>query len=118
LLVLIAPLFVVITFLIAIDVGLPVLFWQNRPGRFGRHFKLYKFRTMRAPHDERGNRIPDQHRVSKLGTLVRLCRLDELPQLYNILLGEMSFLGPRPLLATDHAPGTRDRLLVRPRLTG
>ena len=107
-----------ITLLIAIDVGLPVVFWQSRPGRYGRPFKLYKFRTMRAPHDEQGNRIPDQHRVSKLGALLRLTRLDELPQLYNILVGEMSFVGPRPLLITDHEPGTHDRLLVRPGLTG
>jgi lipopolysaccharide/colanic/teichoic acid biosynthesis glycosyltransferase len=118
LLVITAPLFVAITFLIAIDVGLPVVFWQNRPGRFGRHFKLYKFRTMRAPHDEQGNRIPDGRRISKFGALVRLSRLDELPQLYNILVGEMSFVGPRPLLVTDHEPGTQDRLLVRPGLTG
>ena len=94
------------------------MFWQNRPGRFGRHFRLYKFRTMRAPHDEQGNRIPDEDRVSKLGSVIRLCRLDELPQLYNILVGEMSFVGPRPLIVTDHEPGTRDRLLVRPGLTG
>jgi lipopolysaccharide/colanic/teichoic acid biosynthesis glycosyltransferase len=113
-----APLFVAITLLIAIDVGLPVVFWQHRPGRFGRHFKLYKFRTMRAPHDEQGNRIADEVRLSKFGTLVRLSRLDELPQLYNILVGEMSFVGPRPLLVTDHEPGTQVRLTVRPGLTG
>ena len=113
-----APLFAVIALLIAIDLGLPVVFWQSRPGRYGRPFKLYKFRTMRGPHDEQGNRIPDQHRVSKLGALLRLTRLDELPQLYNILVGEMSFVGPRPLLITDHEPGTHDRLLVRPGLTG
>jgi lipopolysaccharide/colanic/teichoic acid biosynthesis glycosyltransferase len=118
LLVITAPLFVAITFLIAIDVGLPVVFWQNRPGRFGRPFKLYKFRTMRAAHDEQGDRIPDQDRVSKFGALVRLSRLDEFPQLYNILVGEMSFVGPRPLLVTDHESGTQDRLLVRPGLTG
>jgi lipopolysaccharide/colanic/teichoic acid biosynthesis glycosyltransferase len=104
--------------LIAIDLGLPVVFWQSRPGRYGQPFKLYKFRTMRAPHDEQGNRMPDQHRVSKLGALLRLTRLDELPQLYNILVGEMSFVGPRPLLVTDHEPGTHDRLLVCPGLTG
>ena len=57
-------------------------------------------------------------RISKLGSLVRLSRLDELPQLYNILVGEMSFVGPRPLIVTDHEPGTQDRLLVRPGLTG
>jgi lipopolysaccharide/colanic/teichoic acid biosynthesis glycosyltransferase len=118
LLVITAPLFAFIALLIAVDVGLPVVFWQNRPGRFGRHFKLYKFRTMRAAHDEHGNRIPDEDRASQLGSLIRLCRLDELPQLYNILVGEMSFVGPRPLLATDHDLGTRDRLVVRPGLTG
>jgi lipopolysaccharide/colanic/teichoic acid biosynthesis glycosyltransferase len=118
LLIITAPLFAVIAPLIAIDVGLPVVFWQHRPGRSGRHFKLYKFRTMRAPHDEDGDRIADQHRVSKFGALIRLSRLDELPQLYNILVGEMSFVGPRPLLVTDHEPGTQDRLLVRPGLTG
>ena len=113
-----APLFAVITALIAIDLGLPVVFWQTRPGRYGRPFRLYKFRTMRAPHDEQGNRIPDQHRASRLGVLLRLSRLDELPQLYNILVGEMSFVGPRPLIITDHEPGTHNRLLVRPGLTG
>ena len=113
-----APLFAAITLFIAIDLGLPVVFWQSRPGRYGRPFKLYKFRTMRAPHDEQGNRIPDERRVSKLGALLRLTRLDELPQLYNILVGEMSFVGPRPLLISHHEPGTHDRLLVRPGLTG
>jgi lipopolysaccharide/colanic/teichoic acid biosynthesis glycosyltransferase len=118
LLIITAPLFVVIALLIAIDVGLPVVFWQHRPGRFGRHFKLYKFRTMRGPHDEHGNRIADEVRLSKFGTLLRLSRLDELPQLYNILVGEMSFVGPRPLLVTDHEAGTQERLMVRPGLTG
>ena len=116
--VIMAPLFAAITLLIAIDLGLPVVFWQSRPGRYGRPFKMYKFRTMRAPHDEQGNRIPDQHRVSKLGALLRLTRLDELPQLYNILVGEMSFVGPRPLIITDHEPGTHDRLLRSPRADG
>ncbi len=118
LLIVMAPLFAVVTVLVAIDVGLPVVFWQSRPGRYGRPFKLYKFRTMRAPHDEHGNRIPDQHRISKIGVLLRLTRSDELPQLYNILVGEMSFVGPRPLLITEHEPGTHERLVVRPGLTG
>jgi lipopolysaccharide/colanic/teichoic acid biosynthesis glycosyltransferase len=118
LLIITAPLFATIAPLIAIDVGLPLVFWQHRPGRFGQHFKLYKFRTMRAPHDEYGNRVADQDRVSKFGTLIRLSRFDELPQLYNILVGEMSFVGPRPLIVTDHEPGNQDRLLVRPGLTG
>ena len=118
LLIVTAPLFAAVAVLTALDVGLPVVFWQHRPGRHGRHFRLYKFRTMRAPHDEDGNRVPDELRTSNLGALVRLSRLDELPQLYNILVGEMSFVGPRPLILTDHEPGTQDRLLVRPGLTG
>ena len=118
LLIVTAPLFAAIAVLTALDVGLPVVFWQHRPGRYGRHFRLYKFRTMRAPHDEEGNRIADEFRTSNVGALVRLSRLDELPQLYNILVGEMSFVGPRPLILTDHEPGTQDRLLVRPGLTG
>ena len=118
LLVVLAPLLALLTLLIAIDVGLPVVFWQSRPGRFGRPFKLYKFRTMRAPHDDHGNRLPDDLRVTRLGELVRRTRMDELPQLYNILVGEMSFVGPRPLVITDHEPGTHDRLLVRPGLSG
>ena len=72
LLIVTAPLFAMVALLIAIDVGLPVVFWQSRPGRYGRPFKLYKFRTMRAPHDEQGNRIPDECRVSKFGALLRL----------------------------------------------
>lgn len=113
-----APLVAVVAALTALDVGLPVVFWQHRPGRHGRQFRLYKFRTMRASHDEDGSRIPDERRTSKIGALVRLSRLDELPQLYNILVGEMSFVGPRPLILTDHEPDTQDRFLVRPGLTG
>ena len=83
------------------DVGFPLVFWQQRPGRFGPPFKLYKFRTMGPAHDAQGNRIPDEHRLSRIGSLLRRTKLDELPQLYNILIGEMSFVGPRPLLPTD-----------------
>ena len=67
---------------------------------------------------EEGNRIPDQQRSSKFGELLRRSRLDELPQLYNILVGEMSFIGPRPLLPIDHVSGGQHRLVVRPGLTG
>jgi lipopolysaccharide/colanic/teichoic acid biosynthesis glycosyltransferase len=118
LVIILAPLSALIAVLAALDVGLPVVFWQKRPGRYGYPFKLYKFRTMRAAHDLEGNRIPDQQRSSKFGELLRRSRLDELPQLYNILVGEMSFVGPRPLLPIDHAAGARCRLLIRPGLTG
>ena len=118
LILILAPLGALIAALVAVDVGLPVVFWQKRPGRYGRLFRVYKFRTMHAAHDEEGNRIPDQQRSSKFGELLRRSRLDELPQLYNILVGQMSFVGPRPLLPIDHAPGGEHRLVVRPGLTG
>ena len=113
-----APVLGVVSVLVAIDVGFPLVFWQLRPGRHGRRFKLFKFRTMRPAHDARGNRISDQLRSSNIGNLLRRSRLDELPQLYNILLGEMSFVGPRPLLPVDQPQWQNSRLVVRPGLTG
>src|SRR5262249_26667083 len=107
-----------VALLVVVDVGLPVIFWQKRPGRGGRPFKLYKFRTMRGPHDRVGRRIPDQYRLSLIGQLLRRTRLDEFPQLYNILIGEMSFIGPRPLLPWDQPIDIVSRLSVRPGLTG
>jgi lipopolysaccharide/colanic/teichoic acid biosynthesis glycosyltransferase len=113
-----APLIGAIALLVATDVGLPIVFWQKRPGRSGRPFRLYKFRTMRAPHDREGRRVPDEHRSSGIGMMLRRTRLDELPQLYNILVGEMSFVGPRPLLPCDQPDDVFSRLSVRPGLTG
>jgi lipopolysaccharide/colanic/teichoic acid biosynthesis glycosyltransferase len=113
-----APVFVLVGLIVAIDVGLPTVFWQQRPGRGGRPFKLYKFCTMRAAHDSDGARIPDSQRITRIGLLLRRTRLDELPQLYNILVGEMSFVGPRPLLPWDQPLDATARLSVRPGLTG
>lgn len=112
------PALSLVALMVAIDVGFPLVFWQQRPGRHGRPFKLYKFRTMRAAHDAQGNRIPDGLRSSSIGRFLRRSRLDELPQLYNILVGEMSFVGPRPLLAVDQPQERTTRLLARPGLTG
>jgi len=113
-----APIGALVGLLVALDVGFPLLFWQLRPGCHGRPFKLYKFRTMAPAHDAAGNRIPDEQRSTVIGRCLRRLRLDELPQLYNILRGEMSLVGPRPLLPVDQ-PGTGDaRLLARPGLTG
>ena len=113
-----SPLIALVGMLVALDVGRPALFWQLRPGALGRPFKLYKFRTMRAAHDIAGTRIPDDERQSRLGRFLRRSRLDELPQIFHILAGEMSFVGPRPLLPADQAPRHAGRLAVRPGLTG
>jgi lipopolysaccharide/colanic/teichoic acid biosynthesis glycosyltransferase len=107
-----------VAILVAIDVGLPVVFWQQRPGFNGRPFKLYKFRTMAAAHKANGERMPDDQRTSDIGRFLRRTRLDELPQLFSILTGEMSFIGPRPLLPVDQSAAYAARLLVRPGLTG
>jgi lipopolysaccharide/colanic/teichoic acid biosynthesis glycosyltransferase len=118
LLVALSPLIALVAALVAVDVGLPITFWQQRPGEGGHPFRLYKFRTMRAAHDERGQRIPDNQRLSVIGIFLRRTRLDELPQLFNILVGEMSVVGPRPLLPADQPETDLARLSVRPGLTG
>ena len=118
LLVTLAPLFLFVGLLVAADVGLPLVFWQQRPGMQGRPFKLYKFRTMADAYDSEGQRKSDNARASAVGAFLRRSRLDELPQLLNILKGEMSFVGPRPLLPVDQPGDSRLRLLVRPGLTG
>jgi len=113
-----APLIVLISICVAIDVGAPIMFAQRRPGLGGRPFFVYKFRSMFPGYDSDGNRIPDEERSSALGRMLRRFRFDELPQLYNVLIGEMSFVGPRPLLPIDQRPEYKARLLVRPGLTG
>ena len=118
LLLVLSPLIAAVAIVAAWDVGLPILFWQRRPGRHGRAFKLFKIRTMRAAHDARGRRLPDEERLSKIGALLRRTRLDELPQLLHVLVGEMSFVGPRPLLPADQPATYAARLLVRPGVTG
>lgn len=113
-----APFFAAVAIAVAIDAGLPVTFWQQRPGRGGRPIHVYKFRTMARPHDAQGRRIPDNLRVSTVGNFLRRTRLDELPQLFSILRGDMSFVGPRPLLPVDQPEAYAARLLVPPGLTG
>lgn len=112
------PITVVVAALTYYDVGAPMLFWQQRVGRHGRKFLLYKFRTYHAPFDGTGRRIPEERRLSKIGRLIRATRLDEIPQLYSVLRGDMSLIGPRPLLPHDQPKDPRTRLLVRPGITG
>jgi lipopolysaccharide/colanic/teichoic acid biosynthesis glycosyltransferase len=115
---LLSPLLLLGFALALVDVGWPPTFWQQRPGRYGRPFKVYKLRTMAAAHDAEGRRVSDELRVSALGNLSRRLRLDELPQLLNVLTGEMSFVGPRPLLPVDQPRDCAARLMIRPGLTG
>lgn len=117
-LILLAPLFLFVGLVVGADMGFPVVFWQQRPGLRGRSFRLYKFRTMRDAHDADGQRKSDDERVSAVGDFLRRTRLDELPQLLNILKGDMSFVGPRPLLPVDQPIDCAARLVVRPGLTG
>ena len=101
--------------------GSPVLFQQVRPGRYGRPFKMVKFRTMRDVIDAGGNPLPDSERMTPFGSLLRSSSLDELPELWNVLKGDMSLVGPRPLLMEYLPLYTMDqarRHEVRPGVTG
>jgi lipopolysaccharide/colanic/teichoic acid biosynthesis glycosyltransferase len=118
LMIILSPVIVLVALIVALDVGFPVIFWQQRPGLSGRPFKMYKFRTMLAPHDKHSRRIPDDSRSTAVGRILRYTRLDELPQLYNVLIGDMSFVGPRPLLPRDQCPKNAVRLSMRPGITG
>jgi lipopolysaccharide/colanic/teichoic acid biosynthesis glycosyltransferase len=112
------PLGVLAAALAFLDVGSPILFWQQRIGLRGRDFQLYKVRTLRSAFDRNGRKTPEEQRLSWIGRLLRQTRLDELPQLLNVLVGDMSLIGPRPLLARDQPPDPAVRLMVRPGITG
>lgn len=121
LLFLLAPLFTVVAGLVRVKLGSPVFFTQLRPGLYGAPFLLYKFRTMTDERDEEGNLLPDKERLTAFGELLRSSSLDELPELINVLKGEMSLVGPRPLLMRYYPYFTEEeriRFLVRPGITG
>lgn len=118
LIVVVAPLALITGFLVLLDVGAPILFWQERVGWRGRPFLIYKFRTLRSPFDADEERPESSRQPSAMGRFLRATRLDELPQLLNVLLGDMSLIGPRPLLPEDQPGSLVDRLSVRPGLTG
>lgn len=111
----------VLALLVRTRLGSPVLFKQERPGKNGEIFTLYKFRTMTDERDEKGELLPDEIRLTKFGKLLRSLSLDELPELYNILKGDMSFVGPRPLLVRYLSLYNERQAMrhnVRPGLTG
>lgn len=118
LLMLLLPVFMLVSAIVLLDVGSPILFWQRRVGMHGRAFQIHKFRTMKPAFNWRGTPIGSTDRMSWIGSALRKLRLDELPQLLNVLVGDMSLIGPRPLLPQDQPPDTALRLSVRPGITG
>ncbi|MCD7840744.1 MAG: sugar transferase [Erysipelotrichaceae bacterium] len=114
-------LYMIIAILVRIKLGSPILFTQDRPGKDEKIFKLYKFRTMTDAKDDYGELLPDEKRLTSFGAMLRSTSLDELPELFNILKGDMSLIGPRPLLV-KYLPRYNDeqkhRHDVKPGLTG
>ena len=119
--VLLSPLMLVVAAFVKVKLGSPVLFRQKRPGRGEKIFEMMKFRSMTDQRDESGNLLPDEVRLTRFGRLLRSTSLDELPELFNILKGDTSIVGPRPLLVRDMVfmtPDQRRRHTVRQGLTG
>lgn len=119
--ILLSPLFVVIPLLIRITMGAPTVFAQQRPGKYGKIFTVYKYRTMTDARDAAGNLLPDDNRLTSFGRLLRKLSLDELPQLWNVVKGELSLVGPRPLLVKYlplYTPEQARRHDVPPGITG
>lgn len=118
---LLTPLFALTMLLVIIKLGSPVIFKQVRPGQYNEPFTLYKFRTMTDWHDKSGNLLPDGDRLTRIGRVMRRISLDELPEILNVLKGEMSLVGPRPLLMQyldRYTPEQIRRHEVKPGITG
>ena len=114
-------LYIIVAVLVRVKLGSPVLFTQDRPGKDEKIFKLYKFRTMTDARDAKGNLLPDDVRLTKFGKFLRSTSLDELPEAFNILKGDMSVIGPRPLLVSYlpyYTEEEQKRHDVRPGLSG
>jgi lipopolysaccharide/colanic/teichoic acid biosynthesis glycosyltransferase len=120
-LILLSPVFLIVALLVRIKLGSPIIFRQTRPGRGERPFTLLKFRSMAEKRDAMGNLLPDSRRLGPTGDFLRQTSLDELPELINVLRGEMSLIGPRPLLVRYlpyFSSEERVRFTVRPGITG
>jgi sugar transferase EpsL len=121
LLLVLSPLLIILFLLVWLFLGWPVIFSQERPGLHGHLFRLYKFRTMRDMRDSNGNLLPDEQRLTRFGRFLRSTSLDELPELFNVLRGDMSLVGPRPLLVQyleRYTPEQARRHEVLPGITG
>lgn len=120
-LVVLSPVLLIVAIMVRIKLGAPIIFCQERPGKDEKIFKLYKFRTMTDKKDENGKLLPNEERITKFGKILRSTSLDELPELWNILKGDMSLIGPRPLVVRYlpyYKEEERKRHNVRPGLTG
>ena len=116
-----APFIILVAVMVRLKLGAPVLFRQPRPGQHGKPFTMFKFRTMTDARDAKGNLLPDAVRLTSFGSFLRSTSLDELPELFNVLMGEMSLVGPRPLLMhylERYTPEQMRRHDVKPGITG
>ena len=119
--IILSPVMIIIAILVKVKLGSPIIFIQERPGKNEKIFKMFKFRSMTDQRDENGNLLSDDIRLTKFGKLLRSTSLDELPELFNILKGDMSIVGPRPLMSrylSYYTQEERIRHNVRPGLTG
>ena len=118
---LLSPIFVLVAYKVRKNLGSPIFFYQERPGQNGKLFKMIKFRSMKDAVDQHGNPLPDKLRITPFGQKLRSTSLDEMPQLFNVLKGDMSIVGPRPMLKEFvelYSPEQARRLEVKPGMTG
>lgn len=120
-LIILSPIFLIVAYKVRKNLGSPIFFIQQRPGKKGHLFNMYKFRSMKNAVDKDGNFLPDEERITPFGQKLRSTSLDEMPQLINVLKGDMSVVGPRPMLAQFvelYSPEQARRLEVKPGMTG
>ena len=118
--IILSPVYIIVAILVRVKLGSPVIFTQERPGKDEKIFKMYKFRSMTSETDEEGNLLPDEVRLTSFGKKLRSTSLDELPELFNILKGDMSIVGPRPALPREveqYGDYEKQRLYVTPGLS-